>query len=35
MYKKAPLPVLPQRGRELEDIKVLPFAEDLAGAFLW
>jgi len=34
MYKKASSPVLPQRGRELEDIKVPPFVEDLAGAFL-
>jgi hypothetical protein len=34
MYKKAPLPAPPQKKRELEDIKVLPFAQDLAGAFL-
>jgi len=34
MYKKAPLPVLPQKKRKLEDIKVLPLVEDLAGAFL-
>jgi hypothetical protein len=32
MYKKAPLPALPQKKRKLEE--VLPLVEDLAGAFL-
>jgi len=34
MYKKVPLQALTQSGRDLEDIKVLPLVEDLAGAFL-
>jgi hypothetical protein len=34
MYKKAQSLAFPQKGRELEDIKVLPLVEDLVGAFL-